>query len=292
VRPLAGIPFVDTHVHFYDLQHPRLEYGWLQPGVMHPLLEAVDAIKALRYWPDDWISETRMANVVKSVHVQCAVRTPDPVEETRWLQAFADRLGHPHGIVAEVDLARPDAEAVIEAHMAFPNVRGVRDFGDGDYLLDPVWRRGFANLGRHDLVACMDSRPDTYSQIGQLAAAFPDIRICLDHAGLPLRRDHDYMAYWRQELARLADAPNVIVKISALGIGDPRWTVDSIRPLVMHCIEVFGVERTIFGSNWPVDRLFSSYPDVIDAYAELIGVFSPDEQRALFGSNAERYFRI
>ena len=65
-----------------------------------------------------------------------------------------------------------------------------------------------------------------------------------------------------------------------------------MRPLVMHCIESFGVERTVFGTNWPVDRLFSSYPDVIDAYAEIIGGFSADEQTAMFSANAERYFRI
>jgi predicted TIM-barrel fold metal-dependent hydrolase len=168
----------------------------------------------------------------------------------------------------------------------------VRDFGEGDYPIDPAWQRGFAHLRKHDLVACLDSRPETYAQIKQLAAAFPDIRISLDHAGLPLSRDEEYLALWRRELASLAEAPNVIVKISALGMGDPRWTRDSLRPMVRYCIETFGAERTIFGTNWPVDRLFSSYPDVIDAYAEIISVFSPAEQAAMSSGNAERYFRI
>jgi predicted TIM-barrel fold metal-dependent hydrolase len=289
---VAAIPFVDTHVHFYDLQHPTLRYRWLQPGVRHHILEAVEPISAQRYWADDWIAETRFSNVVKSIHVQCAVGTPDPVEESRWLQAFADRLGHPHGIVAEVHLARPDAGAVIEAHLAFANLRGVRDFGVDDYELDPAWRRGFALLGRQGLVACMDSRPERYAHVRDLALTFPDTLICLDHAGLPLRRDEEYLAFWRRELASLAEAPNVIVKVSALGMGDPRWTVESMRPLVLHCIETFGVQRTVFGTNWPVDRLFSSYPDVVNAYAEIIGEFSPDEQAAMFSRNAERYFRI
>ncbi len=289
---MAAIPFIDTHVHFYDLGHPTLQYGWLQPGVKHHILEAVEAIQAQRYWADDWIAESRFANVVKSIHVECAVGTPDPVEETRWLQAFADRLGHPHGIVAEVHLAQPDAEAVIEAHLAFPNLRGVRDFGEGDYELDPAWRRGFAHLRAHDLVACMDSRPERYAKVKDLARAFPDTRICLDHAGLPLRRDAEYLDLWRRELANLAEAPNVIIKISALGMGDPRWTLQSLRPMVLFCIDTFGVERTIFGTNWPVDRLFSSYPDVVDAYAQISSTFTPAEQTAMFSGNAERYFRI
>ena len=221
---MATIPFIDTHVHFYDLQHPRLEYGWLQPGVKHHILEAIEPIQAQRYWADDWLAETRFANVVKSIHVECAVGTPDPVEETRWLQAFADRLGHPHGIVAEVHLAQPDAQAVLEEHLAFANMRGVRDFGEGEYLVDPAWRRGFAHLGRHELVYCVDPRPETFAQIKELAAAFPDTRISLDHAGFPLSREDDYLAFWRSELAALAEAPNVFVKISALGMGDPGWT--------------------------------------------------------------------
>jgi predicted TIM-barrel fold metal-dependent hydrolase len=73
---------------------------------------------------------------------------------------------------------------------------------------------------------------------------------------------------------------------------DPQWTVESIRPWVLTCIELFGVERSFFGTNWPVDRLYSSYPDVLDAYQEIIKDFSEDEQVALFSANAERIFRI
>jgi predicted TIM-barrel fold metal-dependent hydrolase len=289
---VAELPFIDTHVHFHDLQNPDLYYSWLQPGWKHPILGDIEAIQAQRYWADDFMAETRFANVVKSIHVQAALGIPDPVEETRWLQAFAYRLGHPHGIVAEVHLARPDAESVIERHLAFPNVRGVRDFGEGDYPVDPAWQRGFSHLRRHELVACLDSKPETYGSIKRLAATFPDIRISLDHAGFPRKRDDEYFAYWKRELASLAEADNVIIKVSGLGMCDNRWTVDTWRPWVMACIDLFGPERTIFGTNWPVDRLYSSYPDVVDAYAVLIRDFSPDERRSMFSGNAERYFRI
>ena len=90
----------------------------------------------------------------------------------------------------------------------------------------------------------------------------------------------------------LAGAENVVVKISGLGMGDTCWTVGSIRPWVLSCIEAFGVERSFFGTNWPVDRLFSSYPDVVSAYAEIIAGFAPDDQEAMFSRNAERIFQI
>jgi predicted TIM-barrel fold metal-dependent hydrolase len=82
------------------------------------------------------------------------------------------------------------------------------------------------------------------------------------------------------------------VKISGLGMCDHAWTVDSIRPWVLTCIELFGAERSFFGTNWPVDRLFSSYGDVVGAYAEIVSGFSEDEQRALFSGNANRIFRL
>ncbi|MBX3028857.1 MAG: amidohydrolase family protein [Chloroflexi bacterium] len=289
---MAELPFVDTHVHFSDLQDPNLHYSWLQPGWKHPFLGDIEAIQAQRYWADEYVAETRFTNVSKSIHVQAALGIADPVEETRWLQAFADRLGHPHGIVAECHLAQPDAASVLERHMQYPNMRGVRDFGAGDYPRDPAWRAGYALLEQYDLVPCLDSSPETYPSIKDLALAFPGITISLDHAGFPRQRDAAYFAMWKQALADLAEAPNVVIKISGLGMGDNRWTVDSIRPWVLTCIETFGVERSFFGTNWPVDRMYSSYPDVVNAYAAIISGFSRDEQVALFSGNAERIFRI
>jgi predicted TIM-barrel fold metal-dependent hydrolase len=289
---VAELQFIDTHIHFSDLRNEDLKYVWLEPEFQHPVLGDIGAIQAQRYWADDFVAETRFANVSKSVHVQAALGIADPVEETKWLQSFADRLGHPHGIVAEVHLAQDDVAEVIERHMAYANMRGVRDFGAGDYPSDPTWRAGFAHLEKDDLVACLDSAPETYASIKALAEAFPNIIISLDHAGFPRQRDDEYFAMWKRELENLAQAPNVVIKISGLGMCDPQWTADSFRPWVLTCIETFGVERSFFGSNWPVDRLYSSYGDVIDAFAEIISGFSPDEQVALFSGNAERIFRI
>jgi predicted TIM-barrel fold metal-dependent hydrolase len=90
----------------------------------------------------------------------------------------------------------------------------------------------------------------------------------------------------------MAKSPNVTMKISGLGMCDPLWTVDSLRPYVLGSIEAFGTDRVVFGTNWPVDRMFSSYPDVVNAHATIISGFTRDEQTAMFSRNAERLFRI
>jgi predicted TIM-barrel fold metal-dependent hydrolase len=289
---MAELPFVDTHVHFWDLKDPNLTYVWLERDWVHPILGDIDGLKVLRYMADEFIAETRFQNVSKAIHVQAAIGIDDPVDETRWLQEQADRTGFPHGIVAHCDLASPDAEAELERHRQYANLRGVRDFGQGDYLVDEAWQRGYALLEKHELVCCLDSEPGSYGKARALAERFPDVVLCLDHAGFPRARDDDYFRTWREALRDFAQAPNTVVKVSGLGMCDPKWTADSLRPWVLTCIEAFGVDRSFFGTNWPVDRLFSSYGDVVNAYVELIADFTREEQVALFSANAERIFRI
>jgi predicted TIM-barrel fold metal-dependent hydrolase len=181
---------------------------------------------------------------------------------------------------------------VLERHMDYPNVRGIRDFGKDRYLMDPAWRAGFRLLERHNLVSCIDTRINFFDDLLDLAAACPNILLCIDHCAIPEARNDAYFKRWSAALRGLAHAENVVMKISGLGMMDRRWTVDSFRPWVLGCIEAFGVDRVVFGTNWPVDRLFSSYPDVINAYAAIISDFTKEEQTAMFSRNAERLFRI
>jgi len=289
---MAELPFVDTHFHLHDMKHPTLRYAWLEPDAMHGFLPDTDPLKAQRYRIKDYLAEIRFANVSKAIHVQAAVNTPDPVDETAWLQAFADETGFPHGIVAECHLARPDAAQVLDRHLAYANVRGIRNFGEGRYLVNPAWRRGFAELAPRNLVSCIDTRVELAPDLLDLARAFPATAICVDHCAIPMGRDAESFRRGRAAMSEMAKAPNVTMKISGLGMCDPRWTVASIRPYVLGAIEAFGVERVVFGTNWPVDRMYSSYPDVVNAYAEVISSFTREEQTKMFSGNAERIFRI
>ncbi len=290
---MTDLAFTDAHVHFFDLRDPSLRYDWLLPEADEdPDLGNYDAIKSQRYWADDFIGETRFANVTKVVHVQAAVGTRDPVDETRWLQAFADRLGVPQGIVAYADLASADAEGVLSRHVEFASVRGIRDLRYDDYLRDEAWQRGYALLERHGLVCCDDPLVEAMPDAAELARMFPAVTYCVDHAGFPRRRDREYFAEWRRGMRAIAAVENTVVKISGLGMSDHRWTVESLRPWVLECIEAWGPARAFFGTNWPVDRLYSSYSDVVDAYREIISDLPAPDQSALLSGNADRVFRL
>src|SRR4051794_31297330 len=195
---MAGRPFVDTHIHFWDLKDENLRYVWLERDWVHPILGNIDGLKVLRYMAEEFIGETRFQNVSKAVHVQAAIGIDDPVEETRWLQEQADRTGFPHGIVAHCDLTSPEAEEMLERHLEHKNMRGVRDFGQGDYLADPTWQQGYGLLAKYDLVFCLDVLPENLPKARALAEKYADVVLCIDHAGFPRARDREYFEMWKR----------------------------------------------------------------------------------------------
>jgi predicted TIM-barrel fold metal-dependent hydrolase len=122
-------------------------------------------------------------------------------------------------------------------------------------------------------VFCDDPLLEHMDALAALANRFPGVTICVDHAGFPRERGAEYFKRWREHMKRLAHGENTVVKISGLGMCDHEWGVESLRPWVLACIDLWGPRRAFFGSNWPVDRLYSSYGDVIEAYAEIASGF-------------------
>lgn len=158
-------------------------------------------------------------------------------------------------------------------------------------LLTPEFTRGLQALDDLGFVYDFNSIWERMAGARQAANLFPGLQFILGHAGMPLERTEDYFNRWRSAMADLAQAPNMAVKISGLGMTDHDWTVESIRPWVMAAIEIFGVERCMFASNWPVDSLYSDYGAVVDAYRRIVADFSDSERDALFWRNAEQYHK-
>ena len=285
--------FVDAHVHFYDMQHPDLFYAHWQPDVVHPSLGTLPRKLSERNWlAEDFIEVSRASNVTKAVHVQAAIGSDDPVKETEWLQEAADRTGFPQAIVAYADLRDPDVEATLERHCEYENMGGIRDFSYGDYLVEPDFHRGYALLEKYGLVASIAAQWQDMEKLVALASKFPNIPIVIDHAGVPEERTPEYFEKWKSGMRTDAAAENIICKISGLGMADHAWTVESIRPYVLHCIEAFGVERSLFATNWPVDSLFSDYDTIVSAYDEITADFTAGERASLFSKNTEALYGI
>lgn len=285
--------FVDAHVHFYDMSHPELVYADWLPDADDPLLGTqLRKLGEKNYLAEDFIQESAPHGMKKAVHVQAAIGSKDPVLETAWLQQAYQRCGVPQAIVGHVDLRAGDARNQIERHLAFPNFKGIRDFSYGDYLVSDDFRRGFALHGEYSLISSIVAQWQDMTKLATLANDFPEITIVLDHAGIPAKRNREYFDQWRGGMAAIAKTDNIFCKISGLGMGDNDWTVESIRPYVETCIDLFGCERSLFATNWPVDSIWSSYADVVTAYRKITSSFSDNEKKRLFAENAESIYRI
>lgn len=297
---MAEIPLIDPHHHLWNLDENY--YPWLTDRVAEAAWGTYEGLLH-NYTLEDFLEDAAGQNLVKSVHLDVGFDPANPVGETRWLQGIADEHGFPHGIVGYADLRKPDVGNLLDQHMAFANFRGIRQsmnyhpVAAKTYLDRPEvsrsleWRRGFNELAKRRLSFDLQLYYPQMSEFRELAAAYPDTQIILNHTGMQVDGP-EYFDAWRAAIIELAEAPNIACKISGLGMGDPEWTVESLRPYVETAIEAFGVDRCMFASNFPVDRLFSSYAALFDAFREIVRDYSESERTALFHDNAERFYRL
>lgn len=226
----------------------------------------------------------------------------NPAGETAWLQSVADAPesgGIPHGIVAFANLADENVEALLAAHAEFSNLRGIRhilnrdpDIADRDYLADDRWCDNFSLLHKHGLSFDLQIYFPQMTAAAGLARRYPGTQIILNHAGMPHIPGAEGFAGWQDGMRKLAACDNVAVKISGLAMTDHEWTTEGIRPIVEATIEIFGVERCMFGSNFPVDGLYSTFDTIWNAFKTLTQGFSESERVAMFHDNAERFYRL
>lgn len=297
---MKDLPIIDPHFHLWDLDNNY--YPWLSDGVRPSAFGDYTAINKT-YLIDDFLADAKNQNLVKAVHLDVGYDPKDPAGETRWLQGVADKHGFPHGIVGYADLRRRDVGELLDEHMTYANFRGIRQSMNyhqdtvKTYLTEtgvsrtPEWRRGFKELARRDLSFDLQLYYWQMEEFLDLARAFPDVQIILNHTGMQVDGPGHFEG-WRSGMRMLAQAPNVVCKISGLGMGDWTWTVESIRPYVEAAIAAFGVGRCMFASNFPVDKLFGSYDKIMDAFKIITAGYSQNERIALFHDNAMRYYRL
>ena len=157
---------------------------------------------------------------------------------------------------------------------------------------DSQWRRHFGRLKAFDFSFDLQLRPEQAGAAARLAKENPETLIVVDHLGNLADRSPAGLLRWREGLRQLAEQDNVCIKLSGLAMYDPNWTVESARPFVLEAIDAFTPERSMFASNFPVDRKNRSYGDLWASFLEMVEDFTPAEKRRLFRENAEASYRI
>jgi predicted TIM-barrel fold metal-dependent hydrolase len=294
-------PIVDAHQHFWD---PAVNnHPWLAPNAQIPFRYGDYSAIKRRYLPDTYRQDAAGHNVVQTVYVETEWDPTDPIGETRYASGIAARFGVPNAVVAQAWLHRPDVRAVLAEQAAFPLVRSVRHKPEGatraeqagasrTLMSDPTWRDGFALLAKHGLAFDLQTPWWHLDEAVDLARDFPNTMIILNHAGLPSRRDADSLNAWRAAVARFAACPNTVVKLSGLGVPGERWTPEGNGWIVRTAITLFGAERTMFGSNFPVDSLCATFTEIINGFKAILAPLPCVEQQAFFCDTARRVYRL
>ncbi len=288
----------DPHIHLWDLS------TGLYPGLQEPSDSFIgnNAAIARSYLLDEYLEESSGAlTITSAVHVEAF--PADPLREVEVLQGVADTAPMPLGIVGNADLTGNGMPALLDGmleHSAFRGIRHVVNLHDEpaftyvnqDYLSDPAFERGFAELGARGLSFDLQLYPHQAEAAAALIAKHPELPVILNHVGMWVDRTRDGWKRWKDALRALAAQPNVSVKISGLGMFDRAFTIESLRPLVYETLEAFGLERAMFASNFPVDSLFSDFTTLWSAFDSITADFSTGERSALFETNARRIYRL
>lgn len=306
----SAISLVDAHHHLWLPSTGR--YPWLSDHPEpHFFLGNYDALKQ-DYMPEHYRRDAGRHNVLATVHCEAEWNRDDQVGETRWLVDIAQREGSvgglarlPMAIVAHAWFNTPNSAEVLARQASFPMVRGIRSKpvtslspqsmtpGAPGTMQDPHWLEGFARLEQHGF--SWDLRVPFWHlpEAAEVARQFPRTPIVLNHTGFPWDRSETGLAAWRQAMAVIADCPNVMLKVSEFGLKDQPWEYESNRRIVLEAIDIFGIERCMFASNYPVAGLrVKSYDLLVTSVARMIAHFSAAQQQAFFVDNAARFYRL
>jgi predicted TIM-barrel fold metal-dependent hydrolase len=295
-------PIIDTHQHFWDLN--RNYYPWLCDEKPIPFRYGNYSALKRNYLPGDYRRDSARFRIVKTVHMEAEWDRVDPVAETRWLESVARDFGLPSVCIGHAEPARSDIAEVLAGHASSALMRGIRHKpaaassprearrGAPNSMDDPQWRNGYALLERFGLSYDLQTPWWHLDAAVALARDFPRTLIVINHTGLPVDRSGEGLSSWRHALEQAAAQPNMAIKISGLGRAGLPWTVEANGPVIRDTIAIFGVDRCMFASNFPVDSLAGTFDAIYDGFFAAVAHLPEADQRKLFHDNAVRFYRL
>lgn len=293
---------IDGHHHLWAPQTPELDVGyvWLKEiGAPRPFGDPTPIQRD--YLLEELRGESGAEELVGSVHLQADPRIPDPVAETSFVQAQSDAAEFPIMLVGYADLAGPDCAEVLERHAAHRNFRGIRQilshlpeapeksFVTRNLIEDLAWRANFARLGDLGLSFDLMLYPEQMPAAADFLADYPEVPVVLEHLGSPHDRSLEGMDRWRKGMAALAALPHVEVKLSGYAMYFGSDLGAEAREVTREILALFGTERAIYGSNFPVDLLHLTYAEILSF---LRAEVPEAAHAAVFHDNARRFYRF
>lgn len=298
-EPPVDQPIVDSHHHIWRLA----ETAWLQGPMVPRIFGAYEPLRR-DYLIDEYLAEAVPCGVVKSVYVQVNVATGKEVDEVAWVQSVARRHGFPHAVTAFAELSAPDVGDVLDREIAQGNVRAVRQqlhwhekaqhrfAAAPDIVAGAAWRSGLREVRRRGLMFELQVFPAQMPHAMRLAHDFHDVVFVLTHAGMLEDRSETGWALWAEGMRGLAACPNVMVKLSGLGTFERTCSEAVWAPVVRQTVDLFGPSRCLFGSNFPIEKMWTSYAQLLAVMRACLSGYSTSERREILHDVAARLYKL
>jgi predicted TIM-barrel fold metal-dependent hydrolase len=290
---------VDGHHHIWR----QADLPWLMGPMQPRIFGAYEPIR--RDYPiDEYLSDLAATGVTRSVYVQTNWANDRFEDEAAWVQRTANERGWPHAIVAYADFGVEDVRPQLDRLARYPLVRGVRMqlhwhenplyrfAARPDLCADPVIRRNIARLADYGWSFDLQVFASQMAEAAKLAEACPQVTFILQHAGMLEDLSSEGRAAWRTGMTRLAACPNVVSKLSGLGTFIRRNDHAHITTVLIETVAIFGAERCLFGSNFPIEKLWTSYRELLDAFRAAAAPLREDQRDAIFRTTAMRVYRL
>jgi predicted TIM-barrel fold metal-dependent hydrolase len=289
---------IDAHFHIWRQQ----DQPWLRGPMVPRIFGPYEAIR--RDYPiTEFLDDQKGSGVEKAVYVQTNWAKEDFEKEVAWLQQTAEETGWPHAIVGYADVSVDDARPQIDRLMKYKLLRGVRmqlhwhetaEFRfapSADQVIDPRVKKNVARLKDYGLSFDLQLFPNQMKDGLQLVGENPEIDFILTHAGMLTGMEPETTEAWKSGLRALSAAPNLYAKLSGLGTFVHRNDPVLIAYIMDNAIEILGSDHLMFGSNFPVEKLWISHPDLIAAHRAAAAKHSAADQANIFWNTAERVYR-
>lgn len=296
---MIATPVIDAHHHIW--LHARTP--WLNGPAQPRIFGEYSALRR-DYPASEFAATVKAEGVVRSVYIQVNVAPGAEVDEIEWVSREAARNGFPQACVGYADLADPGVAGVLDRLQRAGALRGIRQqlhwhenaawrfAARPDLMNDAAWRSGLAEVERRGLLFELQVFESQMADAAALARAFPGLQFVLLHAGMLADRSRDGWARWRAGMELLARCPNVAVKLSGLGTFERACSVALWKPVIDHTLDLFGPDRCLYGSNFPIESLWTGYAQLMAVMRECLAGLGERDRRAVFHDTALRLYRF
>jgi len=292
------IPIIDSHHHVWE----QSDIEWLQGDIQPRIFGDYTSIKK-DYLIDDYIDDVVDFNVEKSVYIQCNWSKSRCLDEARFIDECYNKSGWPCAFIGYCDLLDSNAREMIDRLFDYPLTRGIRmqlhwhkndlySFANSPSIMDDkIFNKNFEHLIKHNAVFELQVFQGQMQSTEKLIDRYPDINFILQHAGMPHDLSDDGMKEWYNFITKLSEYKNLFIKLSGLGTfinqNDPKF----INEIVNKVLKIYSSDRCLFGSNFPIEKIWCNYGDIIDAYNAATSKLSEIDKKNIFYETANRLYK-